>query len=911
MSTAEEISRRRRLSAALGAARSPSASGRVSLVPPPVQQYVVDQQHPLSSLTVDDFIQRQLANANAKAMAKSKRSDSDSSDSEDSEDERVRRHSAMLTRIARASNWDTDLQNLVVPDVNREPKEKETKEAKDAKDAKDLRIRRMSSTTSRRSILNIGLVSDPLTRDAAAAPAAEKLLATNGEGRGRSHEPSPPQQSHSQSHLQQQQQQQLGQQPRQHQSQRKRSASRSARRSGQFTADDFPTIERSQSAWTLSSPGDDGGVRQRARERIRGKSIDFRTSQLLANVGNLNLATPPDTPDAIDAITSGYDNRLREIIMETVAARSKSNGSNDAEFIPLNDEDEIPYVNPRGSQVRAMSSPSIRMVRKRSSAPIHARTDQKSSAEDDLKSFMQVYSHAKRLSSESLNSEFIPLNDSTEIIEDEVPYVAPPSISSRNPSSSSIRMVRKRASVLQQALEHPSRSLSQALLEKTLSVSSDDAEFIPLNDEKRPTYIHPSAITARTASKASIDLLRRGSMPSADSEKHLDEDSVVAEVGKVGRVDPETGTYLNESTTDIVVTASGIVKTEKRSMSTPHLQRVPSRKSSPPSALRNFMEANGSSNNSDSPPSPIETSRRMSSNPSLIHPTLSLPRPPKKGVNNRHSDIVMAARTQSLSYTSSSPTNSPLTPTRSPLSDTQRNPLTDTTSVVFNTASTLATPPSRPAMEEYTAPIVPPRIRRESSIGIVAEQTGKALSSAFSYLSKAASTYLETPATASPTTPSSTATSSTTTTTATTTTNTTNIVSSPVPEPSHFFIANDSSTIPPERPNPQKLVSPKPSQSTLASAFAYFTSSSAAKETIVTPKPVVAPPQLYGQSRSPEKKKSVNANVPAPAYGLSAAVTLPKVPESTERGLLSGVVEDWWRKGFGSSGSSDSNTTQK
>ncbi|KAI9327964.1 hypothetical protein BDR26DRAFT_874614 [Obelidium mucronatum] len=643
--------------------------------------------------------------------------------------------------------------------------------------------------------------------------------------------------------------------------------------------------------------------------------------------------------------------------METVAARSKSNSSinnNDAqEFIALNDEgdeDDVPYVHPRNSaaqnnNLRSMSSPSIRMVRKRSSVaatPLFLKSGEKrSDASDQLPQ----------------NNQEQQEND-----EDEVPYVMPPpTMSTRSPSSSSIRMVRKRASVLQQALEHPSRSLSQALLEKKALPSKsnqdendeDAPEFVPLNDEiPSRQYAHPSSITARTASKASIDLLRRmsssaSSSPSSSSAAAsaaplvLDQDSVIDEVSKLGRVDPETGSLLNESHAEIVVTASGIVKTEKRSMSTPHIhQQVPNRKSSPPSALRNLLEG---ARDSPTPPPPFTTtntttnetaaSKRMSSNPSMIHPTLSLPRPPKKGVNNRHSDILMTngGRTQSFSSASntSSTNNSPSTPTRSPLSEFQRNPLTDTTSVVFNTASKFETLPSRPGIDEYAAPPIvnPPRIRRESSIGIVAEQTGKALSSAFSYLSKAASTYLEA-------TPSSSSNSTANTpTTASTTTTTTTGGSSSVPEPSHFFVTNndDTTTTTPPPPTLEKLVSPKASQSTLASAFAYFSGSvgvgggggggkdaAAAASVVITPKPVVEPPQLYGQSRTPittpEKKKSLNvtaAAAPPPAYGLGSGLAVvggggglvPKVGGGGEERGISGVVEDWWKRGFGGSSS--------
>ncbi|ORY53005.1 hypothetical protein BCR33DRAFT_184069 [Rhizoclosmatium globosum] len=372
-------------------------------------------------------------------------------------------------------------------------------------------------------------------------------------------------------------------------------------------------------------------------------------------MSNNSLLSPPDTPavpseETINAITSGYDDRLREILLEShtknaaaaVAAAASVSYNGDAEqeeeYIGLNDETEATYERPRViSQSRSMSSPSIRAVKKRMSVPLHSMAGEatKAAAEQDLKSFMSQYSeNKKRMSVEPgtmLEQTLTHGVDAT--VGDDDPNYVKPSIPKTNRNS--IQMVRKRASVLQQAIENPSHSLSKVLADKK---EAEELELLHNNEYSAPS----KTITPRTASQDSISLLRRGSNPANSGSEAVNLpneeliNAVAEEVSFAGRVDPET-----VSTADFVVSASGIVKTEhasykppqfrkiSHSASLPHLQPLPKKESlQQSSSLKTFMEGNSPSKRHSSNPSAASSTAAGSND--MIHPTLSLPRPPKK-----------------------------------------------------------------------------------------------------------------------------------------------------------------------------------------------------------------------------------------------------------------------------------------
>ncbi|KAJ3067744.1 hypothetical protein HDU98_009051 [Podochytrium sp. JEL0797] len=651
---------------------------------------------------------------------------------------------------------------------------------------------------------------------------------------------------------------------------RRRSMSRTAARTSKlFAADNAPPPP--------STIDTTAAVRQRARDRLRNKSFSAKGDS-------------PDHSDASleGAITSAYDDRLREIVLEAVAARKPTAEFNDPMPSAVHDDaEEMPYVNPRISQMKRSST------RRRSTLTTNIMSDPMPSA---------VANDPTRISMEPE-------------AEDELPYVAPV----RSPS---ISAQRKRSSVLQQAISQPAHRLSKVLLdhETTKSTSSttlNDQEFVSLNDEP---YVRPTTITPRTASHASISILRRKSNqldlsnllgPDVASVPVQDLiDAVAEEVSLVGRVDPETGSYLNTSTSDFVISATGIYKTEipkhqqqpnaysphpphlreiSRAASSPHIRTTPrsfsppatnQRQTSPTNSLQSLLESN----------SATSPNKRFSSTPSsspstasMIHPTKSLPRPPKRNTHTtppRASDV-FSDPTAPLTTTSTNHPSSPLS--------------ASTTTFDYPPHRYPSNPSS--ANDQATPP--PPRMRRESSIGIVAGAALSGAASALSYLSKAASNYVATSSTSSPT--------------STTTTTTTTNASSTAASPSHFFIANRSE----EEMDPvvgggggaasktdsslPKIKSPAPAQGTLASAYAYFTASSAVA---VTPKPVVEPAKLYGGGRmgtAAERKAGF-------AYGLGGSEAVVVVAGSAADvgsgggggggGGLTSVVEEWWKKGF-------------
>ncbi|KAJ3384290.1 hypothetical protein HDU84_003057 [Entophlyctis sp. JEL0112] len=792
MSTADR-DRRRRMSSALGAARSPSVSRAVyaspptSPPPPPPQSF-----RPVGA---DNEVPRSGPRPRAAATAtpSSSASDSDSDGVASADTERAvraarRRQARTLSRIIRNAGWDEGLASLVAGEVELSslPASSEgipltgtgnaADVAKDANDGglkspndahspvnnerrshsvgRDIRSRRTSAipvSTSRKSVLEAEparMVNEPLslpidsatqhepntipdhkTKSNQPVEEIEYVAPTNKGGR--------------------------------------RESSRFGTRRISMSAKMDPSLSVDSSE-TSRNIDDDGGIRQRARDRIRGKSIDFKGSQLL-------------TSSAGD-ITSAYDSRLRQIVLESLTAvetakKNQAATSEVMEFVPLkDDDDEIPYVHPAASRSRIPSASSIRMVRKRSSVSGQIYAKQMSDESTDA---------ARKSSSESIR----PIDSNED--DGDVPYVAPTSTVGRKQSSASIRMVRKRASVLQSAILQPTEHLNAALATTEGKIEGENS----LADKN-----------------TSIDTQKTRTVES--SLDYADIEAIEEEFRLAGHIDPETGKLLRDAKVltenDIVVSASGIKKDPvytapsikaSRAASTPHLKLTPTETG------EKFKSKI---------PVPAGQDKRKSTNSSEMHPTLSLPRPPKP---HRHSALDSW-------------------PPPAPPSKHVSSPLTKRTATGSGPDSQTQTP-------------APPRIRRESSIGIAAAAASSAASSAFSYLSKVASSYLEQHSADG--TQASAAGAATTT----------------------FVIANDADAL----DQPSEL--PGRKGSTLASALAYFTGP-------VTPKPVVEPPQLYGQTRAPIRNASTSSNA-ASASGSRASMD----------GGLGSVVEDWWKKGFG------------
>ncbi|KAJ3105491.1 hypothetical protein HK100_003890 [Physocladia obscura] len=912
MSTLQDRDRRRRLSAALGAARSPSATRSVSSgssvggggggngghngaggsssnsssssrpQPPsplsPASPSATSAATPTSPASSPTPTPKRTP----KAHAPKRGSDSSSSSSSSSDDDDNGSHGAKpargvaelrgetareraarvqaetLRHIARNSNWDADLVSLVVREVEGASASASASGAGSAA-AGSAVARRVSTSAFVREPDEVNDLGDTAATNTATTAATTTTTAATNNSKTRTNaiasaaEPNLPITLPLLPLV-------------------RRDSSRFGKRhSISVSASASPAPSSSASTTTTN---DDTSVRQRARDRIRRKSFDVKTVSLSTLSLSSDLAEEEDT---IMSITSGYDGRLREIIMETISARKQQlqqqnqqqpdgNSGTGSEFIPLNDEEELPYVNPRMNQSRAMSSPSIRMIRKRSSIVSQLHTEAKSLLVKENSAI------AKKPSKSSL------LNDVTVEDDDEVPY-NPPLPPAAIRGGGGTNPIRKRVSVLQSAISQPTLNLESALKIE----SSENFRSPPLLPDSADdnTYIRPVKITPRTASSASIDMLkRRSSGLYPENSISTDEATIAAieqEVLFAGQIDPETGIFLqksrinhnNDGADDIVVTASGIKKEPaysppsqkfSRAASTPHIKAA-ARKSLPVhhesnqgSALKTFLESQSGEQQQLQHPQQQQPKSDKQQSPSMVHPALSLPRPPKPN-RNSYADPSWASKPPKPTVANLNSNNNygNVTATSSNSSSTTSPPRLSQLPRSTTADARYATPTTT---LDYQVPAPPARIRRESTIGIAAAAAGSAAvaagnaaSSAISYLTRVASSYLEQqPATATT-----------------------------------LGIANNADGENEGNAATEAVASP----STLASAFAYFTGP-------VSPKPVVEPPQLYGQARVPIRMASSGGSSSGGATSNVGGVSYP--PRLPVEAGLGSVVEEWWKR---------------
>ncbi|KAI8620291.1 hypothetical protein BC830DRAFT_1164652 [Chytriomyces sp. MP71] len=676
-------------------------------------------------------------------------------------------------------------------------------------------------------------------------------------------------------------------------------------------------------------------VRQRARERIRGKSIDFRNVGLAAYIpldketretaGAVAVAAA-DGPEfkAEDGVkkTGSIDNhsRLREIVMETLAAR-KAQGPTDEEpeFVRLNDLDDdgdIPYVSPRLNRQemsRSGSTPSIRMVRKRSSIPINAAYAEKLNNRTSVPLHIAYGGHDPSSSSSSFLStalgpktsllnpeksvnappvapsspsynepEFIPLNDEA----DAPAYIHPAGASAaqrkftpRTASAAAISMLRKNSSVLQSIVESPANALKAAEAAAAVAAAATAAEppaRAPAPEEVVP-YVRPAGAVQRSMSLSSVRAVRKRQSVAMGMHVDVVHPVTTATAGTVGAgaVLGAAGSIAGDTNEDALKLIAAGYDEKMREII---LESVSGRNAA---SATSAVDAGVS----PAPETPVlKVVGRAISTPSMPHHHQSQSTLKAVLMANHTSSQVAAqavnperllAPEQNLRY-SSSGSSILVHPT---ISLPRPSKKTNRASDIFteNSSSSAVRPAS--AIAASTAAVAAARAPTEPSpIKLPKHQQSF---SSFSIANEAGDDDNDNTTAIQPPPPPRMRRQ---TTWGAISSGVSYLASAAAISLASSAGEKESGTVSPVSPP----ATPKREGSAIASAFAYFAGGGGAP---VTPKPVVEPAQSYGRAGLAEKRASVGTQ---PAYGLSQEASL-NIPEATTK-----ADEWWWRRGSAS-----------